>query len=217
MSCRTTLNAVHDVQYVILVTSSDDEHDEGPFNLVVRAPSVPGNDPFETPAELGSALPLDAAGSSLDATAQASEPTGIGFDAFSTVWYRWIAPRTAVVRADTCTSDFPNILTVWKGADFLSLLLVAKSAGDSCGQGDTYSFEAIAGQTYLFRVGGVVADDQGSFTLHLQGPAVIPPPGPGPQPAPPLERKQPLKKCKKKKSKKAKKKCIKKAKKKAKG
>ncbi|HEY3491775.1 MAG TPA: hypothetical protein VGK43_02415, partial [Solirubrobacterales bacterium] len=91
------------------------------------------------------------------ATTEAGEPSHAGMTTGHTVWYRWTAPATEVVSADTCTGEGSNTaLAVYTGTAVNALTEVTSNndAGGLCGTSSEVSWEAIEGTTYMIALDG---------------------------------------------------------------
>jgi hypothetical protein len=128
--------------------------------------AIPPNDDFANANDLGNGLAASASGSNLWATAEAGEPSGISGAATASVWYRWTAPQSGVVAANTCDSNFDTTLTVFRGPGFGALGRVAGNS-DRCGDQSRVRFFAIAGTTYSVAVDGE-GQAQGSVEFELR-------------------------------------------------
>jgi hypothetical protein len=127
---------------------------------------VPPNDDFANAADLGNGLTASASGSNLWATAEPGEPGRASGPAMASVWYRWTAPQSGVVRVDTCRSNFDTTLAVFRGAALGALGRIAAN-DEGCGNRSALQFYAIAGTTYFTAVDGY-REAQGSIELKLR-------------------------------------------------
>jgi hypothetical protein len=134
--------------------------------------TLPPNDDFANAADLGGGMTARASGSNLWATAEAGEPAHDGGFAKTSVWYRWTAPRSGAVRAETCGSTFDTVLAVYRGGALDALGRVATN-DDACDTQSAVGFLAVAGTTYWIVVDGF-EHAQGSVELRLRG--LTPPP-----------------------------------------
>lgn len=137
--------------------------------------AMPPNDDFANAADLGNGLTASASGSNLWATAEAREPGRVSGPATASVWYRWTAPQSGVVRVQTCDSNFDTTLAIFRGDAFGALGLVAGN-DNRCGipeaSRSALRFLAAAGTTYHIAVAGW-RGSQGSVELKLR--FLIPP------------------------------------------
>jgi hypothetical protein len=129
------------------------------------ATGPPPNDDFAAAVDLGNGQTASASGSSLWATAQPGEPRHPHGVARASVWYRWTAPRSGVVKVNTCASDFDTLLAVYSGS--IPALTRVVNDDDGCGDGSLARFFAIAGTTYSIAVDGL-AGAQGRIELRLR-------------------------------------------------
>jgi hypothetical protein len=92
----------------------------------------------------------------------------------ASVWYRWTAPATGILIADTCASGFETLLGVYTGSTVEAMSAVAKPprARDiACGNGDRMRFPVTAGTIYSIAVDGVSgAVGTSVLALHLAPP-----------------------------------------------
>ena len=83
-----------------------------------------------------------------------------------TVWYSWTAPSSGTVSVDTCESSFDTILVVYDPVNQVT------SDDDACDSpntnGSRLTFNATAGNEYLFGVAGFFSTSEGTFTLRLR-------------------------------------------------
>lgn len=85
------------------------------------------------------------------------------------LWWAWTAPATEGVRFETCgtNTSVGTRIVAYDGADCGSLV-VADCAAQSCFGGlSTVNFLAVAGQTYLLRVGSRQANTSGAGEFRL--------------------------------------------------
>ncbi len=129
------------------------------------AAAPPPNDAFGARTTVP-AIPYQDAQSTLEATAEPSEPVSPCGPAGKSVWYGFTPASDLVLRADTLGSDFDTILAVWKGGDLASLSPVACS-DDVINAQSIAVFAAEAGVPYAFQVGGY-EDAAGSLTFRLR-------------------------------------------------
>lgn len=101
------------------------------------------------------------------ATGEPGEPSHAGFPAFSSIWYRWVAPQDGEVQLDTLSSTTDTLLAVYTGNSLGTLRQVAANddlvpATTTVGTGFIFNqtltgpsglrFNARAGTTYYFAV-----------------------------------------------------------------
>jgi hypothetical protein len=126
----------------------------------------PPNDDFSSARDLGSVLTISVSGTNLWATGEFEEPVHSRFPTASSVWFRWSAPRSGLVRLRTCGSDFDTALAVYRGPALAALARVATN-DDSCGAQSAVRFFAVTGTTYFIAVAGF-DDAQGTIKLTLR-------------------------------------------------
>jgi hypothetical protein len=89
----------------------------------------------------------------------------------NSVWYTFTPASSTPITADTLTSDYDTILSVWTGTPG-SLVAVAGACNDNAGTGATQvlqsqvSFNATGGTQYYFMVSSVLGDG-GTTNFHL--------------------------------------------------
>ncbi len=121
----------------------------------------PGNDNLGA-AQLISADTAVAAGTTVDATAQGSEPVHVAGGPRASVWYRFTAPAAGVgaVEIDACDADFSSVTAAYRGDSFLTLTPVESGACE-------ISFAVVPGQIYSVAVDSSDTS-RGQFTLRLE-------------------------------------------------
>jgi hypothetical protein len=181
--CYVTIDVTQGTTYWIAANSMV----EGPFHFTITAPPPPPNDDFDMAERLPSGLPSSAIGSIVNATWENGEPDHYtDLPAFTSVWYRWTATTSGLVRVDTCDSDFDSVLAVYSGESVTALTPISSNDdGDLCDTdvtnpyGSAATFSAQIGHEYRFAVDGW---DVGDFAIALSaagpqsGPVVTPPP-----------------------------------------
>ncbi len=148
----------------------------------------PSNDHFVDSTEI-EAIPFAASLSTMCATSQANEPQPCAIIR-STVWYTYTPSESGMLQVDTAASYYDTSLAVYTGTDLMSLSNVA--CDDDSGQELTslITFNAVAGTTYRFQVGGF-AGSEGDLSFTLLAPQPTPTatstsaPTPTPTPCPP--------------------------------
>jgi hypothetical protein len=129
----------------VLVTATTASAEVGP-----RA--VPPNDEAVN-ATVIPGLPLSEVQSTVEATIEGSwetNPWVTGIDA--TVWYQHTPPVGGRITVDLCNSDFDTKLGVWDTIGVPTGLITFSD--DACGLGSRVVFDADAGTTYWFQMGG---------------------------------------------------------------
>lgn len=116
-------------------------------------------------------LPYTATQGTEDATLSPDEPRPCGV-VRSTVWFSFTPDRDLTLLADTYGSDFDTVIAVYEqGSDD-----AVACNDDADGTQAAVQFDAVAGTTYEFQVGGYLWET-GALTFHLDE---APPPDPGP-------------------------------------
>ncbi len=148
----------------------------GARSLYGAAPlgSVPPNDNFANAIDIGGALQVT--GTNVNATRETGEPvpdtTAGGSTGGHSVWWKWTAPITGNVAADTKGSLFDTTLGVYTGSSVSTLTKVAYSDDVQPGviRTSALSFSATAGTIYYFAVDGFNdgrGADSAAITLNL--------------------------------------------------
>lgn len=153
---RLTLDAVAGTTYdIVLAPGFISGGLTSQFELRIR-PGAPANDNLASAQELASPLPIVVDGSTVDATREMREPDELGRVSSSgppTIWYGWVADRTARVSVETCGSESSGetALDVLTGTGYADLVALVSSDG-GCGRHSRLTFPATAGTRYLIRV-----------------------------------------------------------------
>jgi hypothetical protein len=121
--------------------------------------AAPGHDSFPGQTVAGSVV--EVSGSTVGATVQASEPDYMYYSNTGTVWYSWTAPASGTVLVRTGGSDFSPTIAVYTGSVINGLSFVAGNQRQY--ESGSLEFDADAGTTYRFQVGGY-----GNATGHLE-------------------------------------------------
>jgi hypothetical protein len=134
-------------------------------SLILYLEGPPENDDFANAVQI-SAIPFNHYVDTTRAGLEAAEPTpscaqGYSFD--KTVWYAY-TPAQAGSFAAHVEAWFTTALAVYTGSSLDQLTQI-----DSRCWGDWLTFQAEAGTTYYFQIGGRYGDG-GSLTLYLEGP-----------------------------------------------
>jgi hypothetical protein len=124
---------------------------------------APANDNFAAAENLGTLASVTTAGTTVEATYEATEPIYTG--ALESVWYKWTAPasgwkRVSVSSTETTISNNPG-LAVYQGNDLGSLSAIGVSAPGL----RLTRFQAVAGKVYYFQV--IELDTAGAFSIAL--------------------------------------------------
>lgn len=121
-----------------------------------NAPPVirPANDNFASATGV-TGTSWTRSGSSVNATAEAGEPSHAGQAPGLSIWHSWTAPASGTATLSTAGSSFDTVLAVYTGGTVGALTPVA--ANDNPANGGTaaaVSFQAVAGTVYLIAVDG---------------------------------------------------------------
>ena len=119
---------------------------------LANAKDHPSNDAFATPIVMHGTR-WSTTGTNRGATLEAGEPNHDGTTPGTSVWWRWKAPRSGMVRLTTEGSDFDTVLGVYAGQSLAGLTAVA-SNDDDHGRQSVVWFPATAGTTYSIAVAG---------------------------------------------------------------
>ena len=132
---------------------------------IASAHAAPPNDDFAAPT-IVTGFPATASGSNLDATLEENELTPqLWYGSMdASVWFRWTAPTSRLVQANTIDSDFDTMLAVWTGATLDALSLVGENGHYE--QDVSVLFNAVSGTTYHISVYGLYGA-AGTFDLKI--------------------------------------------------
>jgi hypothetical protein len=170
--------AVSTVEYHVAVDGSTagGPPEQGNFSFTISALALepPANDAFENATAVKPTTSEWIYGSSEYGTREAGEPGSGGDLAGASVWYRWTAPETEAMRLYPCQAGFRPELGVYTGSTLATLSSVGAPAAldpqplAECQLGGLggVGFEAVAGETYTFRV-DAAARGWGRFQLRL--------------------------------------------------
>jgi hypothetical protein len=131
--------------------------------LAVCAPmapaAAPANDDFDARLVLSNPLPIQVAGTNVEASKQTGEPNHNGFSAAGhSVWFEWEATSTGLVTIGACDSDFRALVGIYTGTTVESLTRIASgnaSEGPNClYSGGEFTFKAMSGTSYKIAVDG---------------------------------------------------------------
>jgi outer membrane protein assembly factor BamB len=131
--------------------------------------TVPANDAFAAPVTL-TGLSDGVTATNANCTREPGEPRILTFAGGTSLWYRWIAPRSGRFHFAATSEDFDPILAVYTGATLTSLTLVTSNDNSGPANSQTASLcsmDAVAGTTYLIAVDSKTASAIGTFTLTV--------------------------------------------------
>ena len=167
---RLQFQAVAGTTYQIAVDGLLGEAGDAVFNLLLQpAPTGGGNDLFVN-RYLLTGQTSSVTGANATATKELAEPNHNGNRGGKSVWWRWVAPASALVTIDTRGSGFDTILGVYTGPSVGALTLIA-SDDQGADDGSTVTFNAVAGTEYQIAVDGYrdgAAQAQGNVVLNLR-------------------------------------------------
>jgi hypothetical protein len=114
----------------------------------------PNGDEFYRPFELAGADATVRA-SNAGATAQPDEPSHASRSPEHSLWWRWVAPKTGIVRFSTAGSNFDTVLSIYTGT-VLAELVRGPSSDDALGMPphSEVKLAVTAGATYSVAVDG---------------------------------------------------------------
>ena len=167
-NCLVNLSATSGVTYRIAVDSFDTEGDA--FTLEIRQLTPPTNDNFANALAVGPTLPVNQAGTNVDATAEAGEPDHSDSHSapFQSVWYTFTPTSSGPVELDVCDhAGFGAWVVAYTGSALNSLTRVA-GGNEDC----SAAFNATAGTTYRIAVDSHLGDGD-TFTLKIS--QIVPP------------------------------------------
>ena len=150
-----TFPATAGSSYQIAVDGYDGAIGDIHLSLALQLPPpAPANDDF------GNAIPLSGAlvqtnGSNVGATKESGEPAHAGNSGGGSVWWRWTAPASGYLTADTVGSDFDTLLAIYTGNAVTNLTVMAGNNHDPLGgSGSRVALIATQGETYWIAVDG---------------------------------------------------------------
>ncbi len=147
-----------------------DDHSQGKLGLNAKVVIVPANDDVAN-AEVVPALPFAVSADSRFATTEAGEPSPFcGVDRQSTLWYSFTPAEDVLLLADVAGTDFEAVIGIWTGEPFDLVLTACSRFLES-----TVAFPAVAGETYLFQIGGRTPFSVGSGTVIFSLEVTVPP------------------------------------------
>jgi len=137
------------------------------------AAAAPANDDFAA-AEVLSGDHAEALGTTDEATSEVGEPDHGGVSAGESVWYRWTAARSGLIRVG-CSSSFETVIAVYRGSSLAGLTGVGTDrSGAQCSSPDL-EFRAVGGAEYRVAVDAEAGGGSGGFVLTLDNETAIPP------------------------------------------
>jgi hypothetical protein len=126
------------------------------------------NDNFVNAIDLGNLTSFSVTGHNVGATTELNEVLPL-FNATNSVWYRWVAPATAIYRFSLCdATSFDSFLTIYTGGS-ASTVTQVESDDDGCSDaagGSEITVSLTAGTSYALQIAGY-SGASGSFTLAM--------------------------------------------------
>ena len=165
---RVAVQAVAGQTYYFQVGGWAFDSSTGFITFHLAETTAPDNDDF--PGQTITALPFDGTGTTVGAFMEAGEQDPCGVIG-STVWFSFTPGRDMLLVADTFGSDFNTAMSVYVGGALPTLAHVECSAFGLLGDGAQIAFQATAGQTLHFQVGGAF-EDSGTLVFHLREPII---------------------------------------------
>jgi hypothetical protein len=142
--------------------------------LYIQHWPAPTNDRFEDALLISDGIDPTVGPELQQARRDLFEPNHGGLPAYSSVWWRWVAPRAGRVLVRTRQSPgFPLALAVYQGTTIPSLELVAERAFD--GMGGVLEFEATAGTEYRLALASTGPYAGVGTRLEIVGPETVSP------------------------------------------
>jgi Bacterial Ig domain len=138
--------------------------------------AAPANDNFIDRIALSGAV-VTTSGNTVEATAEAGEPTHYFQNGGHSVWWSWMAPASGQASITTAGSSFDTILAVYTGNALNALSLVATNDDDLGVSTSRVTFNATAGTTYQIAVDGFGTFPNGatgSVTLNISAVTALP-------------------------------------------
>jgi hypothetical protein len=138
---------------------------------VLRA--APLNDSYQAATPLSPLLPLEGAGTNVDATTEAGEITVA--PSFKTVWWSWTPAASGWVKLTVAETSLDPVTSLFKGPTASSAHRVAwnDDGPEAAGRASLIQFAATAGETWHIQVAGY-GNTEGPVILKLES-APLPP------------------------------------------
>jgi hypothetical protein len=159
--------------YSVAIADSKGAVNSQPALLLPNIPLVEPKDFFADRFEIGQRNDFDPRSGFLrttnkDATKESGEPDHAEKKGTNSIWFRWIAPESGIVRFNVRGSGFDTLLAAYTGESVDKLEPVSKSAQDD--DGGAYStseinFNAVKGTDYAIAIDGYEGA-QGNTIFH---------------------------------------------------
>ncbi len=162
----TDLTLAANGDYRVTVSNTAGSVESAPATLTVNA--RPANDTFAAATTLTGAAP-SFIGSNGGAGLDAGEPVIAGIPGGASVWFRWTAPASGAVIADTAGSGFSALIGIYTGDSLANLVAQASAVPVTTGattRPAAAMFTAIEGTSYWIAVDGAYGAT-GDVVLHL--------------------------------------------------
>jgi hypothetical protein len=159
---RIALDSRGELSVLPPVTLTIEPHTPAAYDNLAQA--------FELVGTPSANLGLRYEGNNRNATSEPGEPTGPG-EMTRSIWIKWTAPVSGDFAADTHYSKINTSLAVYRlAAEPATYSNLVYLAGDKDGGIDDdawLTFNATAGTTYYFQIGGATTADEGLFIFNL--------------------------------------------------
>jgi hypothetical protein len=167
---RLEFDAVAGRTYQIAVDGYLGETGDVVLNLALEPDPLPGSNDAFANRILIAGDEDSVTGDNSTATKEPGEPNHNGNRGGRSLWWRWVAPETAVTTIDTRGSDFDTVLAVYTGTAVSALTRVV-SDDQGAGEDSIVTFMAFSGTEYQiavdsFRDGQSI--EHGVAVLHLR-------------------------------------------------
>ncbi|MCF6291814.1 MAG: S8 family serine peptidase [Robiginitomaculum sp.] len=153
---RTAFDAVAGTTYHIVIDGF--EGASGLYDLSLRPTNAPGSDNFANASAISTASGSFST-NSVNASAEAGEPTHSGQTAAHSVWFNWTAPSDGDFTFHTDGSSFDTVLAIYTGAAVNALTEVVSNDNQGAGTSGSsrVTFTASNATSYMIAVDGVSA------------------------------------------------------------
>ena len=176
---RVAFTAVAGVDYLVRVGGWNDVA-RGTATLTISSVTGVSNDTCANPAPITGfgVFPMDTTQAMTEGVA---DGCGSGGQIYRDVWYLWTATVDGSTEVNTCQASFDTTIAVYDGAACPTAAPIACN-DDACSIQTRVTFPAIAGNTYLLRMGGFNESAGGVFDATISAGSGVncssPPAGP---------------------------------------
>lgn len=160
-----SFDAVAGITYAIAVDGFDGNSGTVELELQFNDRAPVSNDHFSTSNLLADPV-VSLAADNRNASREAREPVHAGAPGGSSLWWRWIAPRSGITIIDTEGSSIDTILGVYRGSSLDSLVVVASDDDSGVGQSSRVEFSTLPDTVYHIAIDGYQGAT-GNFRLNL--------------------------------------------------